>query len=228
MIPDVQSHFETPKKIGPNPQKSYDFLITLVTIMFLSGGYAVWFISTYLYAYDDTEYAYIPSTRRASASQIATSTDMTNWQTYRNEEYGFEFKYPDNWSYATSGATLGLFKLRLNQNTKMQELSDSDGTDLPDSVTIEVFKGTFSDKKSLVTFVDDLKHYSINKGSISEEQNGSFYGFKTLAGPDSFGGGSFYFTSNNKNSFVFWTFESGTDFYSEIDTQIFSTFKFIP
>lgn len=85
MIPDVQSHFETPKKIGPNPQKSYDFLITLVVIMFLSGGYAIWFISTYLYAYDDTDFAYTPKIHHAKAAEIATSTTSTFQATSSNE-----------------------------------------------------------------------------------------------------------------------------------------------
>lgn len=106
MIPDVQSHFETPKKIGLSPQKSYDFLITLVAIMFLSGGYAIWFISNYLYAYDDTEYAYTPRVHRATAAEVATSTDMTGWQTYRNEELGYEIMYPKNWE---KGVPQGLY-----------------------------------------------------------------------------------------------------------------------
>lgn len=32
-------------------------------------------------------------------SSLSTpSVDMTNWQTYRNEEYGFEFKYPPDFN----------------------------------------------------------------------------------------------------------------------------------
>ena len=85
MIPDVQSHFETPKKIGLNPQKSYDFLITLVVIMFISGGYAIWFISNYLYAYDDADFAYTPRVHRAKAAEVATSTTSTFQATSSNE-----------------------------------------------------------------------------------------------------------------------------------------------
>ena len=33
----------------------------------------------------------IPSTT------LGTVGDIANWKTYRNEEYGFEFRYPQNW-----------------------------------------------------------------------------------------------------------------------------------
>jgi hypothetical protein len=37
-----------------------------------------------------------------ATTTAATSTaemDTSNWKTYRNEEYGFEFKYPEEWSF---------------------------------------------------------------------------------------------------------------------------------
>ena len=33
------------------------------------------------------------------ASSTATSTDMSDWKTYKNEKYGFEFKYPQDWFF---------------------------------------------------------------------------------------------------------------------------------
>ena len=37
---------------------------------------------------------------KISESQPSPTTNLTaNWKTYRNEEYGFEFKYPSAWKY---------------------------------------------------------------------------------------------------------------------------------
>lgn len=41
--------------------------------------------------------------RPLSPSQQATSDETANWKTYRNDQYGFELKYPDNWSVTKRG-----------------------------------------------------------------------------------------------------------------------------
>ena len=34
---------------------------------------------------------------KTPTSTPEASIDISNWKTYRNEEYGFEFKYPEGW-----------------------------------------------------------------------------------------------------------------------------------
>lgn len=213
MIPDVQSHFETPKKIGPNPQKSYDFLITLVAIMFLSGGYAIWFISTYLYAYDDTEFAYTPKIHRASAAQVATSTDMTDWKTYRNEEYGFEIKYPQEIKIDTENDSI-----RFEKYTPREK----------EGLTPEEF--------FIVVWESSLLELKLNRFINLKE--GILNGYKTHEADDLDGiispyGPHLLFVRNKGDSgivFAIYTSNSGfvSDSIKNVIDQILSTFKFIP
>ena len=38
-----------------------------------------------------------------SPSPSPSTSDISDWQTYRNAELGFELRYPDSWSVTTSG-----------------------------------------------------------------------------------------------------------------------------
>lgn len=58
----------------------------ILILVILVGGYTWW-----QYLEIRAERAYIPEVK------VSEEDDIADWETYRNEEYGFEIKYPDDW-----------------------------------------------------------------------------------------------------------------------------------
>ena len=44
----------------------------------------------------------VPSVTDDASPSVSPPDATANWKTYRNEEYGFEFEYPNNWYYDVS------------------------------------------------------------------------------------------------------------------------------
>jgi len=85
MPPQFQKQFD-PANRAPAPEKPahrYGFLIILTVLLILTGIFGVWYFSNPL-PEEETEI-------------VALSNKFANWKTYKNEEYGFEFKYPEGW-----------------------------------------------------------------------------------------------------------------------------------
>jgi hypothetical protein len=77
-IPENNPVPQTPQK----PPRKHAFLITLAILLILTGVFGIWYFSNPL-PEEETE-------------SVATIDKFTGWKTYRNDEYGFEIKYPQN------------------------------------------------------------------------------------------------------------------------------------
>lgn len=73
-------------------------VIILIIIGVLLAGGGVYFTKHRLFAKKESPPVTPTTTSTTTATSIATSTaDISTWKTYRNERYGFEFKYPSDW-----------------------------------------------------------------------------------------------------------------------------------
>lgn len=125
------------------------------------------------------------------------------WQTYRNEEYGFEFKYPKNYSLSD-----------LSTNKSVSFDTEGPGTGL----NIEIKKESSSDK------INELKQTEQSLGvKIFNEKNWTMFyheGKGMITG--------LWYTAiaqlDNENIIIVILNRSGTE---ELFNQILSTFKFI-
>jgi len=60
-------------------------IIIIVVCALLVGGIVVW------------QYLEMPEEEEEAPEEKVSEDETADWETYRNEEYGFEFKYPNNW-----------------------------------------------------------------------------------------------------------------------------------
>lgn len=122
------------------------------------------------YSYTGEEIYYsVRLHKRASPSAV----DISNWKTYRNEKYGFEFRYPSDWGEGTQDMfyiSQDMFYIS-KENTPPDPLCGRGGDCLyPDGSSISLF---IRDKEILVTlsqYVEArLKFFQDSEKKITEK-----------------------------------------------------------
>ena|SRR3989344_1396269 len=74
---------------------SHTFAISVMVLVATIAGYLVWAQNQQAWPFDDVYIRYPDSINdRSPSTSLGTNGEYASWKTYRNEEYGFEFKYP--------------------------------------------------------------------------------------------------------------------------------------
>ncbi|TSC70251.1 MAG: hypothetical protein CEO12_455 [Parcubacteria group bacterium Gr01-1014_46] len=142
-----------------------------------------------------------------STFKFIDKNDVSTWKTYRNEEYGFEFKYPQDWEVATSS------------NQDLITWSVGRYGDKSNTWFLFDFKIFINLHKENID--DFIKNYFDNTNDILKQENlysGIYIEYAGIPG-------SAYFQLLPGNNKII-LFESRIDINSKEFKQILSTFKF--
>jgi hypothetical protein len=148
--------------------------------------------------------------------------ETANWQTYTNDQYGFEFKYPNDWTL-----------LKTSQNSPIsisvfRSKSVSD-TDIPADFRVSVYSDVSaldSSNLGVKSLSDYLDQYSKGQSpflvNVAPTTLADQAGFVADAGPDTFGGGTYYFIPAGDKIFEIYILDPA----DQTDRSILSAFKF--
>ena len=218
---------ETPITKSPSSNKLTILLISVLVLLLGVGGYFFFLqkeISSVCVCPDGSTVD-IEGTDCELIECPGVQDETANWQTYRNEEYGFEFRYPQDWELFINAHGSGASLL---VSLDPEGLADSHvDTDLPYSLDINVYTNISQlDYKNFNVsgLTDFIQQYSSGNDpklvDVSLVSIGGKDGYKAGAGPNVFGGGSSYYVENLNMIYEF-------EFFSGESNQILSTFKFI-
>lgn len=105
---------------------------------------------------------------KSGVCQKSTSTvDTATWKTYRDNKYGFEIRYPNDWYYSTFGdGAVWLFKVLYEkppEEYKNSYCSHGVGCNFPNTSGVVV--GIYDDRQTS----EDLKSFAIRRTEVSPD-----------------------------------------------------------
>ncbi len=194
------------------------FIWTLTIIIIV--GFSVWGFAEYSNV--EMNNGSVGSEVVLNRNRVSVQNDISDWQTYRNEEFGFEFKYPSDFQLEDSSAE------KLSGNDVFLEIKKDNNT------RFIIAKNFAGDYVGVGSAFNKLLGIDINKNGvniINESNNPLFHVFNALSAT------STITVENSQLRVKGIIVSNGTDNvgirsnYADDDSklldQILSTFKFI-
>ena len=160
---------------------------------------------------------------------IPTEDPTVGWKTYKNQKYGYEIKYPENW-FLEKLSQDSLGGVDILTSYKIPEIQGKDSNFWQNKIAITLGKTTYSVGKN-ETLSDSLERYE--KEGWPEPRNlkpaivAGYSGIKATPIENEFSSGyTFYFKNGNNIYFISLTGDPNSDYQKTAD-QILSSFKFL-
>lgn len=154
--------------------------------------------------------------------QIVNETD--NWKTYRNEEYGFEFKYPSDWEVSTSTQTV-----IINSKTNAKKIADFEMRNMDTDAGPRDDIAVLLPSDRIIMNLDEYISYEKDKDFFLDTKPITVGGLSGYDFTEIGFSGVYTILLDSKSNFyeIIFGYRGSRGELSDVENKILSTFNFI-